>query len=132
MKGIVDVFGDDEIQVFVNIFVVMLVFKLVVLLCVVILCSFGEILVVCGVWECNIFECVICYGLVGSGVGEVFLLLQGQGEMYLSNQLCVWQFGICCNDLNDLMGYIVKFFSEEEICSVSQFFVIFGQVGGQL
>ena len=63
--------------------------------------------------------------------GEAFPPLQGQGEMYLSNQLRAWQLGTRRNDPNDLMGHIAKSLSEEEIRSVSQFFATLGQAGGQ-
>ncbi len=64
-------------------------------------------------------------------MGEAFPPLQGQGEMYLSNQLRAWQLGTRRNDPNDLMGHIAKSLSEEEIRSVSQFFATLGQAGGQ-
>ncbi|WP_432212989.1 c-type cytochrome, partial [Pseudomonas aeruginosa] len=40
------------------------------------------------------------HGPAGSGVGEAFPPLQGQGEMYLSNQLRAWQLGTRRNDPN--------------------------------
>ncbi|WP_043177769.1 c-type cytochrome, partial [Pseudomonas aeruginosa] len=91
----------------------------------------GETLAVRGAWERNIPECVTCHGPAGIGVGEAFPPLQGQGEMYLSNQLRAWQLGTRRNDPNDLMGHIAKSLSEEEIRSVSQFFATLGQAGGQ-
>ncbi|HFT8608155.1 TPA: cytochrome c [Pseudomonas aeruginosa] len=131
MKGIADALGDDEIQVLATTLAAMPAPKPVALSRVATPHSPGETLAVRGAWERNIPECVTCHGPAGSGVGEAFPPLQGQGEMYLSNQLRAWQLGTRRNDPNDLMGHIAKSLSEEEIRSVSQFFATLGQAGGQ-
>ncbi|MBV6269357.1 cytochrome c4 [Pseudomonas aeruginosa] len=131
MKGIADALGDDEIQALATTLAAMPAPKLVELSRVATPRSPGETLAVRGAWERNIPECVTCHGPAGIGVGEAFPPLQGQGEMYLSNQLRAWQLGTRRNDPNDLMGHIAKSLSEEEIRSVSQFFATLGQAGGQ-
>jgi cytochrome c553 len=131
MRTVVDAYTDEELQAVANAVSQMPVSLKVNDTSSELPNSAGEELATRGAWDRKIPPCTSCHGPSGVGVGTAFPALQGQGELYLSNQLKARQQGARKNDPNDLMGHIAKSLTDTEVASVSKYFSSLPQNGGR-
>jgi cytochrome c553 len=85
------------------------------------LVQWGATLYAQGSAERGIQACANCHGPGGRGVNQVYPAVAGQPASYIEAQLLLWREGTRRNDINDVMGGLVRRMTNDDIRAVSAY-----------